>query len=66
MIKEKKRPLYLDGLKYKMRDLTKVKASMMKEACVWCLLKCGHANGVQLDSTICDDLQSLYQDSLLL
>lgn len=49
--------LFLDGLKEKITDLTEAKASMMKEACVWCLLECGHSNGVGLDSIICDDLR---------
>ncbi len=47
--------LYLDGLKEEVPDLAVGKASMMKEACVWCLFKCGHSNGVPLFSIFCDD-----------
>jgi len=55
MIEETNSDLILDALVEKVSDLTEIKASMMKEACVWCLLECGHSNGVSINSIICDD-----------
>ena len=47
--------LYLDKLNEELPDLADGKASMMREACVWCLQKCEHTAGVHLDTTFCDD-----------
>ena len=39
--------LILDSLGTGIPALTKVKAAMLKEACIWCLIKCEHKNGVK-------------------
>lgn len=47
--------LILDSLGTGIPALTKVKAAMLKEACIWCLIKCEHKNGVKITCTVCDD-----------
>lgn len=47
--------LILDSLGTGIPTLTKSKASMLKEACIWCLTTCKHDNGVKIKCTICDD-----------
>jgi hypothetical protein len=48
--------LILESLGSGIPTLTKIKASMLKEACIWCLTKCEHINGVQITCDVCDDL----------
>lgn len=47
--------LTLEALTSGIPTLTKYKAAMLKESCVWCLTKCNHQNGVQIAFDICDD-----------
>ena len=47
--------LILDSLGSGIPTLTRDKASMLKEACIWCLTKCEHDNGVKITYTVCDD-----------
>lgn len=47
--------LILDSLNAGIPTLTHVKAAVLKEACIWCLKKCEHENGVKIMCTICDD-----------
>jgi len=47
--------LILDSLVTGIPTLTKNKAAMLKEACIWCLVKCEHSNGVNILCTICDE-----------
>lgn len=47
--------LILDSLGTGVPALTRIKAAMLKEACIWCLKQCEHENGVQITCTICDD-----------
>lgn len=45
--------LTLSSLSSGIPTLTKIKASMLKEACIWCLLNCNHSNCVQLAYEVC-------------
>jgi hypothetical protein len=47
--------VYLESLKDEVPGLAEGKASMMREACVWCLLECGHSSGVPLASSLYDE-----------
>ena len=47
--------LALESLGSGIPTLTQSKASMLKEACIWCLTKCKHLNGVQITCEVCDD-----------
>ena len=47
--------LVLDSLGTGIPALTKGKASMLKESCVWCLIKCEHKIGVELQSVSCEE-----------
>jgi hypothetical protein len=47
--------LTLETLTIGIPTLTYRKAAMLKEACVWCLTKCDHSNGVQIKFDICED-----------
>jgi hypothetical protein len=47
--------LALESLVSGIPTLTKNKASMLKEACIWCLATCKHINGVQITCEVCDD-----------
>ncbi len=47
--------LILDALGTGIPSLTKAKAAMLKEACIWCLTKCEHENGVKITCAVCDD-----------
>ena len=47
--------LVLESLGSGIPTLTKIKASMLKEACIWCLLNCEHDNGVKISCAVCDD-----------
>ena len=44
--------LVLENLGVGIPTLTKNKASMLKEACIWCLAKCSHLNGVKITCNI--------------
>jgi hypothetical protein len=47
--------LTLEALTSGIPTLTKDKAAMLKESCVWCLTKCNHQNGVKIAFDVCDD-----------
>jgi hypothetical protein len=47
--------LTLEALASGIPTLTNNKAAMLKEACIWCLSKCEHRNGVQIAFDVCDD-----------
>ena len=47
--------LILDSLDIGIPSLTKIKAAMLKEACIWCLTQCEHENGVKITCVICDN-----------
>jgi hypothetical protein len=47
--------LFLESLVGGVPMLTKGKASMLKEACIWCLAKCDHPNGVQIACDVFDE-----------
>ncbi|OPY65906.1 MAG: hypothetical protein A4E63_02765 [Syntrophorhabdus sp. PtaU1.Bin050] len=44
--------LVLESLGSDIPTLNKVKASMLRETCIWCLTKCEHSNGVQIKCDI--------------
>ncbi|MCP4111395.1 MAG: hypothetical protein GY749_38675 [Desulfobacteraceae bacterium] len=45
--------------------MTKAKANLLKESCVWCLIKCKHENGVKLQSINCEEKTIYYNLSWL-
>jgi len=47
--------LLLESLSTGVPTLTKIKADMLKEACIWCLTNCDHDNGVPIECIICDN-----------
>jgi hypothetical protein len=53
--------LRLDSLSTGIPALTSRKAGMRMEACVWCLLECGHLNGVHLRVIEKQDSASVYK-----
>lgn len=47
--------LLLESLSTGIPTLTKTKADMLKEACIWCLTSCEHNNGVPIECIMGDD-----------
>ena len=47
--------LILDSLRTGIPSLTKIKADMLKEACIWCLTHCQHENGVKITCVVCNN-----------
>jgi hypothetical protein len=50
--------LTLESLNEGIPTLTKIKADMLKEACIWCLIQCNHDNGVKIDCSISNNKES--------